>query len=84
MPLHPRRRALCSFLLIVAALVAGCGADRADRADRAAGPLEPAALAVRVDAAEVAAARARARLGHPWFPLTPGRFTDFRIRRRFW
>jgi len=23
----------------------------------------------------------RARVGHPWFPLTPGRYTDFRILR---
>jgi hypothetical protein len=28
-----------------------------------------------------AGSAARAREGHPWFPLTPGRYTDFRIWR---
>ena len=30
---------------------------------------------------EAAGSDSRARIGHPWFPLTPGRYTDFRILR---
>ena len=78
MSLHPRRLVPLA-LLFVAALGAGCGQDRATGPAASSTALAPSGAAVR--AAELTAARARARIGHPWFPLTPGRYVDFRIRR---
>jgi hypothetical protein len=82
MALHPRPAVLA--LLCAAALAAGCAPDRSSPARSAASPLAPEAPAGRIahdGAADVSAARARMKLGHPYFPLTPGRYVDFRIQR---
>lgn len=83
MPLHPRRR--LAFFACVPSLALVALAGCAPESSRA--PLAPAAQATAIRSAagasapDVEAARARMRVGHPWFPLTPGRYVDFRIRR---
>lgn len=62
-------------LIALGALVAGCGTDRR-QADLGAGT-----LALEAQASERGLLQASPREGHPWFPLTPGRYADFRVRR---
>jgi hypothetical protein len=57
------------------ALVAGCGTER-----RQAGP-GAGTLALETSTSERGLLQASPREGHPWFPLTPGRYADFRVRR---
>src|SRR5688572_4356370 len=78
----PRRPAsIPSFLVrllpfvALGALLAGCGAER-----RPAGA-GTFAVALEPSASERGLLQAAPREGHPWFPLTPGRYADFRVRR---
>ena len=74
---HPRR--LSFFIALTVLVLAGCAPDRA--------PLSVGRGTVAVELESAAPASARSNLrgrpheGHPWFPLTPGRYTDFRVRR---
>ena len=70
---HPRR--LLAALLAFGPLLAGCSPD-----SLGIGP-DPAHVATTLDPAAASSLTGRPQEGHPWFPLTPGRYADFRIRR---
>lgn len=74
---HPRR--LLAVLALCTPVLTGCGADRGAATvgpGAAARALTPASAGAGTDAL-----RGSPREGHPWFPLTPGRYTDFLVRR---
>jgi hypothetical protein len=71
---HPRR--LLAALLVFGPLLAGCSPD-----SLGIGPDGGAVSTTLAPAAAASSLNARPQEGHPWFPLTPGRYADFRIRR---
>jgi hypothetical protein len=81
MALHPRPVLLA--VLCAAALAAGCARESASPVATEA-PVASAPAATRgrfAGSIDLEAARARMKQGHPYFPLTPGRYVDLRVRR---
>ena len=75
---HPRRIPVLSVLAVALPLIAGCGGGRTPLAVSTDG----ASFATGLDAAGASAnLRGKPKDGHAYFPLTPGRYADFRIRR---
>lgn len=79
MPPHPRPSLAGPIALFLAGLVAGCSPGPA------AVSIGPGTVAIELERAPGAPTAApegsRARAGHAYFPLTPGRYADFRVRR---
>jgi hypothetical protein len=79
---HPRRpflplRVPAPWSLLLPLLIAGCGVERWEAS------VGRGTVAFEVEPAisERGLLQAPPAEGHPWFPLTPGRYADFRVRR---
>ncbi len=84
MTTHPRPRAAVLVIAASALALAGfgsCSPDVWTMAVDTGGVAIDATLHARPGDLDAAGGGSRARVGHPWFPLTPGRYTDFRILR---
>ena len=80
MTLNPRRPSSVRVLVLagLVAALSGCGGRAHDPVDAPNAPdLRNAAGTIALEGG----LRGRPAIGHPWFPLTPGRYADFRIRR---
>ena len=80
---HPRRLpVLLASSFLALPLLAGCGGGRTPVAVSTGEATFASGLDAGLDAAGAHVnLRGRPKEGHPFFPLTPGRYADFRIRR---